>query len=191
MALLLLLLTAVGPLLAWRRTSIESIRRNFLWPSLGALAVGVFLLLTPESWGSVFGLKPWQDIAYLYSLMAIMLSALVGLTVISEFLRGGRVIAKHTGQNLLASMVQLGHRNTRRYGGYIVHFGVIIVVIGFAGWAFNQENEHEMDFRRPDESRLLHLGLPLLHPGRESELRQRVGDHGCFQGRQADRHDVP
>ena len=143
-ALLLLLLTALGPLLAWRRTSIESIRRNFLWPSLGALAVGAFLMLTPESWGSVFGLKPWQDIAYFYSLMAIMLSALVGLTVISEFVRGGRVIARHTGQNLLASMVQLGHRNTRRYGGYIVHFGVIIVVIGFAGFAFNQEKEHEM-----------------------------------------------
>jgi cytochrome c-type biogenesis protein CcmF len=103
-------------------------------------------MVTPQSWGSIFGLKPWQDIAYLYSLIAVMLSALVGLTVISEFLRGGRVIAKHTGQNLLASMVQLGHRNTRRYGGYIVHFGVIIVVIGFAGWAFNQENEHEMGF---------------------------------------------
>jgi cytochrome c-type biogenesis protein CcmF len=143
-ALLLLLLTALGPLLAWRRTSMESITRNFRWPAIGALAVGAFLMLTPESWGSVFGLKPWQDVAYLYSLMAIMLSALVGLTVISEFIRGGRVIARHTGQNLLASMVQLGHRNTRRYGGYIVHFGVVIVVIGFAGWAFNQENEHEM-----------------------------------------------
>ena len=145
-ALLLLLLTALGPLLAWRRTSIESIKRNFLWPSIGALAVGAFLLLSPVSWGSVFGMKPWKDIAYFYSLMAIMLSALVGLTVISEFIRGGRVIARHTGQNLLASMVQLGHRNTRRYGGYIVHFGVIIVVIGFAGSAFNQENEREMAF---------------------------------------------
>jgi cytochrome c-type biogenesis protein CcmF len=122
-ALLLLLLTGLGPLLAWRRTSIESIKRNFLWPALGALAVGLFLMLTPESWGSVFGLKPWMDIAHFYSLMAIMLSALVGFTVISEFVRGGRVIGRHTGQNLLTSMVQLGHRNTRRYGGYIVHFG--------------------------------------------------------------------
>ena len=142
--MLLLLLTALGPLLAWRRTSLDSIRRNFLWPALGALAVGVFLITTPASWGSVFGMKPWTDIAYFYSLMAIMLSALVGFTVMSEFIRGGRVIARHTGQNLVASMVQLGHRNTRRYGGYIVHFGVIIVVIGFAGFAFNQETEREM-----------------------------------------------
>ncbi len=143
-ALLLLLLTAVGPLLAWRRTSLESIRRNFFWPTVGALVIGVLLVIAPQGWGSIFGMKPWQDVSYFYSLMAIMLSALVGLTVISEFLRGGRVIAKHTNQNLLASMVQLGHRNTRRYGGYIVHFGVIVVVIGFAGWAFNQENEREM-----------------------------------------------
>jgi len=50
-ALLLLLLTAVGPLLAWRRTSLESIKRNFLWPSLGALAIGLFLIVTRPNWG--------------------------------------------------------------------------------------------------------------------------------------------
>ena len=145
-ALLLLLLTAVGPLLAWRRTSLESIKRNFLWPAVGAVLIGLFLLATPQSWGSVFGMKPWQDMSYFYSLMAIMLSALVGLTVISEFLRGGRVISRHTGQNMAASMVHLAHRNTRRYGGYIVHFGVIVVMIGFAGSAFNQDKEQEMGF---------------------------------------------
>ena len=137
-ALLLLLLTAVGPLLAWRRTSVESLKRNFFWPALGALAAGVLLI--------GFGMRPWREIAYLYSLMTIMLSVLVGLTVISEFVRGGRVIARHTGQNLLASMVQLGHRNTRRYGGYIVHFGVIVIMIGFAGAAFNQDKEQEMGY---------------------------------------------
>ena len=145
-ALLLLLLTAVGPLLAWRRTSLESIKRNFLWPAVGAVLIGLFLLATPQSWGSVFGMKPWQDMSYFYSLMAIMLSALVGLTVISEFVRGGRVISRHTGQNMAASMAHLAHRNTRRYGGYIVHFGVIVVMIGFAGSAFNQDKEQEMGF---------------------------------------------
>jgi len=56
------------------------------------------------------------------------------------------VIAGHTGQNLIASMVQLAHRNTRRYGGYIVHFGVIVVMIGFAGSAFNRDAEKELGF---------------------------------------------
>jgi cytochrome c-type biogenesis protein CcmF len=137
-ALLLLLLTAVGPLLAWRRTSLESLKRNFRWPALGALAIGVVLI--------AFGMRPWNDMSYFYSLMTIMLSVMVALTVISEFVRGGRVIARHTGQNFFASMVHLAHRNTRRYGGYIVHFGVIVVMIGFAGSAFNKDAEQEMGF---------------------------------------------
>jgi cytochrome c-type biogenesis protein CcmF len=145
-AMLLLLLTAVGPLLAWRKTSLESLKRNFLWPTVGAIAVAVLLMVTPESWGSPFGLRPWKDFSYFYSLMAIALSVLVALTVASEFYRGGRVISKHTGQNMFASMVQLTHRNTRRYGGYIVHFGVVVVIIGLAGAAFNQDKEQALSF---------------------------------------------
>ena len=137
-ALLLLLLTAVGPLLAWRKTSVESLQRNFLWPTIGALGTGVVLV--------ILGMQPWKDASYFYSLMTIMLSVLVALTVISEFVRGGRVIARHSGEGLLASMVHLAHRNTRRYGGYIVHFGVIVIMIGFAGAAFNQDKEQEMGF---------------------------------------------
>ena len=137
-ALLLLLLSAVGPLLAWRRTSVESLKRNFLWPAIGALVTGVLLV--------ALGMRPWKDVSYFYSLVTIMLSVLVALTVISEFVRGGRVIGRHTGQNLFASMVQLAHRNTRRYGGYIVHFGVIVIMIGFAGSVFNQDKEQEMGF---------------------------------------------
>src|SRR6266480_7000950 len=145
-ALLVLLLTAVGPLLCWGKTSVDSLKRNFLWPTIGALAIAAFLIATPVGWGSPFGMRPWHDISYLYSLMAITLSALVAFTVISEFIRGGHVISRHTGQNLFASMVHLAHRNTRRYGGYIVHFGVIVIIIGFAGAAFNQDKEKEMGF---------------------------------------------
>ena len=137
-ALLLLLLTALGPLLAWRKTSLESLKRNFSWPALGALAVGIIML--------IFGVRPWKDISYFYALMAAMLGMLVIFTVISEFVRGGRVIAGHTGQNLFASMIHLWHRNTRRYGGYIVHFGVAVVVIGILGAVFNKDVEKEMGF---------------------------------------------
>jgi len=136
--LLLLLLTAVGPLLAWRKTSLESLKRNFLWPSVGALAVGAAMM--------IFGVRPWNDVSYFYSLMAAMLAALVVLTVISEFIRGGRVIGRHTGQGLVGSMLHLWHRNTRRYGGYIVHVGVAMVVIGILGTPFNKDVEKEMGF---------------------------------------------
>jgi cytochrome c-type biogenesis protein CcmF len=137
-ALLLLLLTAVGPLLAWRRTSLESLRRNFMWPALGGLAVGILMM--------ILGVRPWKDVSYFYSLMAAMLATLVMLTVISEFIRGGRVISRHTGFSLPGSMLHLWHRNTRRYGGYIVHFGVAVVIIGILGTPFNRDVEKEMGF---------------------------------------------
>ena len=120
-ALLLLLLTAVGPLLAWRKTSFESLKRNFSIPALAAAVTAIVLI--------AFGMRPWQAQSSLYSLMTICLAVLVTVTVFSEFVRGGRVIARHTGQTLLGGMVRLWHRNTRRYGGYVVHFGVALVMI--------------------------------------------------------------
>ena len=137
-ALLLLLLTAVGPLLAWRKTSIESLKRNFLLPTIGSVVVGIVMI--------IFGVKPWEDPSYFYAVMAAVLCALVIFTVISEFVRGGRVIAGKSGQNLLGAMLHLWHRNTRRYGGYIVHFGVALVIIGILGTPFNKEVEKEMGF---------------------------------------------
>ncbi len=62
-ALILLVLTALGPLLAWRKTSFESLKRNFKWPFLGAVVAMIFLMITPATWGSPFGLRPWKDIA--------------------------------------------------------------------------------------------------------------------------------
>ena len=113
---------------------------------MASLVVAILLIITPTGWGAPFGMRPWQDASAFYSLMTILLSALVAFTVALEFVRGGRVISRHTGQGLLGSMVHLAHRNTRRYGGYIVHLGVVIIMIGFAGAAFNQDKEQEMGF---------------------------------------------
>ena len=135
-ALALLLLTAVGPLLAWRKTSLESLKRNFLVPTILAVLSVVVMVAA--------GMRPWEDTSYFYSLMTIALSVLVAATVVSEFWRGGRVIARQTGQNVAAGMLTLTRRNTRRYGGYIVHFGIVLLMIGFAGAAFNQETEREL-----------------------------------------------
>jgi len=137
-ALLLLLLTAMGPLLAWRKTSLDSLKRNFLWPTCGALLVGIVM--------AAAGVRFWTDTGYLFALLAAMLSTLVMLTVASEYIRGARVISRHTGQKLFGSMIHLWHRNTRRYGGYIVHFGVAVVIIGFLGTPFNQDKEKELGY---------------------------------------------
>ena len=136
--LFLVFLTGVGPLLAWRKTSFDSLKRNLLWPvGLGVLTAIALL---------IGGMRPWVDASYFYSLMAIALSVMVTTTVAGEFWRGGRVIARQTGANILQGMVTMTRRNTRRYGGYLVHFGVVLVIIGFAGLPFNQDKEQEMGF---------------------------------------------
>jgi cytochrome c-type biogenesis protein CcmF len=66
------------------------------------------------------------------------------VAIFSEFVRGAIVIARQTGKNLLVGVWLLTRRNTRRYGGYIVHIGVVIVVVGLAGSAFNTNVEREM-----------------------------------------------
>ncbi len=134
----LLLLTGVGPLLAWRSSSLRSIRRNFILPCLATVIAAVILMLT--------GMKPWQEEGYVYSLVAFSLGAGVTVAILSEFLRGAHVIQVQTGKNIFASIFQLTRRNTRRYGGYLVHFGVVVIFIGLAGSAFNQSHEQEMNF---------------------------------------------
>jgi len=136
--LFLIFLTGIGPLLAWRKTSWDSLRRNFLWPTIIGVGTAVALIAG--------GMRPWRDSAYFYSLMAISLSALVTATIVGEFWRGGRVIARQQHINVFSGMVQITRRNTRRYGGYLVHFGVVLIVIGFAGLPFNQDKEQEMGF---------------------------------------------
>jgi cytochrome c-type biogenesis protein CcmF len=135
--LFLLFLTGVGPVLAWRSTSFKSIRKNFVLPLFAGAATAIILMLV--------GVRPWQDEGMFYSLVCYSLAALVLTAISSEFLRGAAVIQRHTGQNLAASMLQLARRNTRRYGGYIVHLGIVIMFIGFAGQAFNQSVERELN----------------------------------------------
>ena len=134
----LMLLTGIGPLLAWRSASFRSIRRNLVNPAIASAAMIVLLLAS--------GTRPWEDVGTFYAFTVWVLSAFVVTAISSEFLRGAGVIARHTGQNLLASAVQLTRRNTRRYGGYIIHFGVAVIFIGFAGSAFNQNKEQELGF---------------------------------------------
>jgi cytochrome c-type biogenesis protein CcmF len=139
--LFLLFLTAIGPLLAWRSSSFKSIRKNFVLPVVAAVITGIVLIAC--------GVHPWTIFTTdhqgeFYSFIAFSLAALVVTAIGSEFLRGAGVISRNTGQNLFASMIQLTRRNTRRYGGYIVHFGVVVIFIGIAGQAFNQSREQEL-----------------------------------------------
>jgi cytochrome c-type biogenesis protein CcmF len=138
--LFLLFLMGVGPLLPWRSTSFRSIRRNFVLP-VTALWVAVIGCL-------IAGVRPWHDgtfnLGHFYALVAFGLSAGVLTAIGSEFWRGMMVIHRQSGRNLIWAKFQLIRRNTRRYGGYIVHVGVVIVVIGLAGSTFNRSVEKEL-----------------------------------------------
>lgn len=129
-AMFLLFLTGVGPLLAWRKTSMASLRKNFGGPLLaGVVAGGVGLAL---------GLRDF------YVVVCLILSVFVTLTILLEFYRGARVIASRANTNLISGVAQLTMRNTRRYGGYVVHFGIVLIFIGISGTAFNQDKQMDM-----------------------------------------------
>ena len=128
--LFLLFLTGVGPLFAWRRTSLESLRRNFTRPLLfGAAVAMVSFALGARN---------------LYALMAIFLAFFVIATIVMEFYRGARVLRQKQDLNWAAATWQLTRRNTRRYGGYIIHFGVALLFIGFVGNAFTAHQQAEV-----------------------------------------------
>ena len=129
-ALFLMLLTGVGPLLAWRRTSYDALKRNFAWPVVGGIVAGVI--------AAVLGFRDF------YALVCLILCVFVALTIAAEFYRGARVIAARDGTNVLSAVGELTMRNTRRYGGYVVHFGMVMIFIGVAGQAFNKDIQMEM-----------------------------------------------
>jgi cytochrome c-type biogenesis protein CcmF len=129
--LALLFLTGVGPLLAWRKTSADSLKRNFAWPFF----VGILSAIA----AFVLGYRDGT------SMLCLFLCGFVTGTIVLEFYRGAKVIRARTGMNLLLAAQELSMRNTRRYGGYVVHFGMVLIFIGLAGAAFNTEAQKAMN----------------------------------------------
>jgi cytochrome c-type biogenesis protein CcmF len=126
LALALLALTGICPLIAWRRASASHLARVFLYPASGALAV--FLLLLA---GGMRDLAP---------LMTFTLGAFVLGTVLHEFFRGSRARQRSTGETFPRALAKLVGKNRRRYGGYIVHVGVVLILVGVVGSScFRQE----------------------------------------------------
>lgn len=80
-----------------------------------------------------------------YGLVSFGFCLFVALTVFNEFYKGSRSIAAKNGINPLRAAVELTHRNTRRYGGYIVHMGIVLMFIGFTGQAFQSKDVKELN----------------------------------------------
>ena len=127
LGLLLLLLTGIGPLIAWRRASVANIQRQFAVPAfIGIVAAGALMAL---------GVRGF------YPLMAWGLSAFVAGTIAQEFQKGIAARMRMHGENIVLAFINLVSRNRRRYGGYIVHAGIVLLFAAFAGMAFKQEHD--------------------------------------------------
>jgi len=123
--LVLIFLMGVGPLISWRKATPENLKKNFLVPLIVGLIVGTVL----------FALKI-RDIT---ALLSFSFCGFVVGTVVTEFYKGVSVRSSR-GENIFVSLTTMISRNNRRYGGYIVHLGVVLIVIGItASSTFNSE----------------------------------------------------
>jgi cytochrome c-type biogenesis protein CcmF len=125
--LLLLFLTGAGPLLAWRKTSFQSLRRNFTLPLAAATIAGLSLFVA--------------GVRELYAWMTLFLCTFVAVSVLQEFYKGARTRQQTSGENFFEAIYRLTMRNTRRYGGYVIHLGIVVLFVGFAGLAFKTEGK--------------------------------------------------
>jgi cytochrome c-type biogenesis protein CcmF len=121
--LFLLFLTGVGPLIAWRRSSLDSLRRAFLIPTIMAVLVASGLFA--------------GGVRHPAAVISFGLCAFVVTTILSEFWKGSRAIEAKEKISLPRAAFELTWRNTRRYGGYLVHLGIVAIFVGFTGSAFN------------------------------------------------------
>jgi len=138
LAILLVLFTGIGPLLAWRRVSWASARRVFRVPAIAAATVGVVLVLLGDAASS-----PWALALFVFAAFA-----LVGIG--QEFWRGAAARRGLVGGSMPAALAGLVSRNRRRYGGYVVHVGVAVLLIGIAASSSFQTNR-DVELR-PGES---------------------------------------
>jgi cytochrome c-type biogenesis protein CcmF len=143
LGLFLLALTGIGPLIAWRKASVQNLRRQFVLPVSAGLVTAAVLFGTGMRDG--------------YAMMAIALGAFVLGTVVQEFYRGMRARHRMHGESPVVAISRLIGRNRRRYGGYIVHVGILTMFVAFAGMAFKVDQE------------------ATLKPGETAEVRSPYG----------------
>lgn len=122
--LALLLLMGAAPLLAWRRSAPETLRRNFLIPIIAALASVPLLFVLGNR--TVAGFVGFAALAFVFA------------GIVQEYVRGVGARMQATGEPMPAALVNLVRRNGRRYGGYVVHIGVLLIALGIIGNEFYQ-----------------------------------------------------
>jgi cytochrome c-type biogenesis protein CcmF len=120
LAIVVVLLSGIGPIIAWRRVTVSKLRRSFAFPVIAMLVMAIGLVLVP-------GVT-----AHTFSLLMFCAGTFVIASVAQEFYRGVRARQAMTSEAAPVALGRLVRRNRRRYGGYIVHAGIAIALIGVA-----------------------------------------------------------
>ena len=137
LALLLMVMTGIGPLIAWRKASFASLRRQFVVPASVGVAVTIAVI-------ALFGLSPGYWAIACWGLAGFVLT-----TIAQEYGRAVGARMRRLDESIWTALTTLLRRNQRRYGGYIVHAGVVVLLLGVSGAAFNEE---KLDNMQPGDS---------------------------------------
>ena len=124
--LALLALTGIGPMLAWRGTSNNKLIQNFALPIILGLVTAFILIYFKLS---------------AYTIISFSLCVFVVVAISSEFIKGVRVRKNKFNEIIFVSLFKMIEKNRSRYGGYIVHIGIVLMFVGFTGHAFDKEKE--------------------------------------------------
>jgi len=129
--LALIFLMGVGPLIAWRRASAQNLKRNFLWPVAAGIVAAAVLRVV--------------GVGNVIVLTAMALVAFVAGTIALDYVRAVRA-RRRSGDGWGAAMWGLLLRQNRRYGGFVVHLGILVIALGVAGsQAWSTETETTLD----------------------------------------------
>ena len=129
--LILLALTGIGPVIAWRKASLRNLQRNFTVPVMMATAVLIGL--------TIAGVRGF------YAMATFGIAGFVLTVLVTEFWKGTKARARIEGEGFAIAFVHLIGRNRRRWGGYIVHVGIVLIFTAFAGSSFNSEVRQSME----------------------------------------------
>ena len=128
--LFVLVLTGIAPLLAWKKSTLTNLVHQFTWPVAAMMVTGAAV--------TALGIRVWS------SGICFAICGFVGATILQEFIRGAQVRRGASGSDVFTALVGLVARQQRRYGGYIVHLGIVLMFLGFAGQGYKLEENMQL-----------------------------------------------
>ncbi|MCB0309141.1 MAG: heme lyase CcmF/NrfE family subunit [Bdellovibrionales bacterium] len=139
--LVLLFLTGFGPIVGWRKSTLDQLKKSFLVPILFVIPTSVLAL--------IFLRKSGDFLTTMYVNISISLCVFVFVTIVMEYWEGIAMRARIFKEDFMTALIRLIASNRRRYGGYVVHIGIVLLFLGFTGNAFKVEKELKL---KPQET---------------------------------------